>query len=160
MQHKTPNEYLDQRAQDLAEKHQQRLQAMTFQTMAPPRQPRKVAWIKPTLASVFSLAIIATAVFWHNAEKPTTVVTTVLPALPALSVLPTWVMDTKTPDTLIENLDFYDWLAQQTEHQQNAAKKHPTLVINQYAGTRISQQFTTYNLTQRLPRTAFYFRNF
>jgi len=154
MKRKTPNQYLDQHTQHLAKKHHQRLQTMTFQALDILPKKKSSVWIKPTLASALTLAIIASTFFLQDTEKRTTEIpTTVAVTLP---VLPEWVLDTKTPDTLIENLDFYDWLAQQTENQSPVDEKNVTLAVNQSYWLRFGKRLPSRNLAQRLPRTTFY----
>jgi hypothetical protein len=144
----TPNEYLDQHTQRLAEKHQRRLQTMTFEAINSLPKKKQFIWLKPILASAFTVAIITTTLFLQDTEKPT-----------ATTALPAWVMDTETPETLIENLDFYDWLAQQTEDQYTINEKHPTLDFDQFYQSRLSQRLATDNATQRIPRAIVYVRN-
>ncbi|HHL18547.1 MAG TPA: hypothetical protein ENJ33_02305 [Thiothrix sp.] len=159
MKHKTPkkpNEYLDQCAQRLAEKHHRRLQAMTREAINTLPKKRRSLWQKPVFVSAFSLFIISTVLFLQNAEEPETLSNNLLSQPVAL---PAWVMDTETPDTLIEHLDFYDWLAKQTEHQYTSSEKHITLVITQSAWSRFGQRFPSLELTQRFPRTTTYVRN-
>jgi len=158
MKHKTPkkpNEYLDQCAQRLAEKHHRRLQKMTREALDALPKKRAVRWHKPVFVSVFSLFIITTTLFLQNAKEPATLANN-LHRLP--TTLPAWVMDTETPDTLIEHLDFYDWLARQT-NQYTAAEKPITLVLNQPAWPRFSQRLPTDDVTQRFPRTTAYLRS-
>jgi hypothetical protein len=144
----TPNEYLDQHTQRLAKKHQRRLQTMTFEAIDSLPKKRRSIWFKPVLASAFTVAIIATTLLLQNTEKP--IVATALPA---------WVMDTETPVTLIENLDFYDWLAQQTEQQYSTDEKHITVAINQSYWFRFGQRLPSHKPAQRLLRTTSYLRS-
>jgi hypothetical protein len=121
---------------------------MTFEAIDSLPKKRQSIWFKPVLASAFTIAIIATTLFLQDAEKPT-----------AATALPAWVMDTETPVTLIENLDFYDWLAQQTEQQYSTDEKQFTVAINQSSWSRFSQRLPSHKSTQRLLRTTSYLRS-
>ncbi len=147
MNHKppvSPREYLDQRKQQLTQKHQRRLQRMTVEAIQSREHSWHIPW-KLVMASAFSIMLIATTAFLKKPE-------TEQPSQPDMS-LPAWVMDTEVPLTLIENLEFYDWLAQQPDNQQAKYQKALTVAVNDFYQHRFSQRLTTRYPAQRLSRT-------
>jgi hypothetical protein len=92
--------------------------------------------------------------------------------------LPEWVMDTEVPLTLIEDLEFYDWLAQHPEYlfqnqtrnqtQNLSIQLHPmyprkdqttydekafTLAVNEFNQFRYSERLTTEYIAKGLSGT-------
>lgn len=134
----TAKKRLNERKQALAKKHHYRLQQMTERAIQAPQKKPLVplaSWIKPTFATAFSIFLITTVMFLYQyeAEKPITA------SLAPLPKLPVWVTDTDTPVTLIENIDFYHWLSQQTDNQHAKNQQHFTMVLNEYTWHRLSQ---------------------
>ena len=149
----TPTERLNQREQALAKKHYYRLQQMTERAIQAPQKKPLVplaSWIKPTFATAFSILLITTVVFLYQyeEEKPLTSSLTTLPELPV------WIADTDIPVTLIENIDFYHWLSQQTDNQHAKNQQYFTMALNGYTQHRLSQRLRSRDVTKRLSRTA------
>lgn len=142
-----PREHLEQRGQALAQKHHRRLQKMTHQALES-QQTKHSRWIKPTMATTFSLLLITTVVFLykqdnqHNNALEKHVSTT--------QPLPIWLIDTNVPITLIENLEFYHWLSQQTDKQHAQNQSPLTMAFNEYDQYRFSQRLSPRNLAERI----------
>lgn len=149
---KNPRECLDQRAQALAHKHHRRLQQMTHQALEA-RQAQRSRWIKPTMATAFSLLLITTVVFLYQQDDQHGNKTATQPLTTTQTALPVWLTDTDVPLTLIENLEFYHWLSQQKD-KQYAQNQSPLIVaFNEYDRYRFSQRLSPRNLTERFSGT-------
>ncbi len=146
----SPGEYLDRRKQALTHKHQRRLQRMTREAMLSRAKPWHSSWVKPALATAFSVMLVTTFVLLKEGTENVP-----NPVLQDAD-LPAWVTDTEVPLTLIENLEFYDWLAQQPENQQAKLQTSLTVAINTYYQYRFSQRLTTRDPAQRVSGAASY----
>ncbi len=111
----TPAELLDRRARALAARHERALQRMTVDALARARPPRRRAgaWLAVPAAAL-GMALMAAVVVWRGGERS---------AAPPLAqapddALPAWVLDDSAPVSLLENLDFYVWLAEQGDDGQ------------------------------------------
>ncbi len=147
----TPNEHLDQHEQALAKKHQQRLRAMTQEALYPQQQPWHASWVKPAMVTAFSVLLVSTVIFLKAPVSINPNTDSAIPpqSMPLSMPLPEWVMDTDIPLTLIENLEFYDWLAQQPEEKQAKFQQSLTLAINEFHQYRFSQRRSSEDLTER-----------
>ncbi len=119
-------EYLDARADELAQKHHRRLQQLTREAVALHQQRKQRQWLRPvvgvSLATAFSAVVAVVLVVTqfgdlgqqNNAAQMTAQQPVVEPGENRLlAQMPLWVKDTDTPVELVEHLDFYRWLAQQ-----------------------------------------------
>ena len=145
----SPKDCLNSRQQTLADKHHSRLVKMTQEALQPQENIWRSLWMKPALATAFSLLLVTSIVILNSPEKQTGSVT------PDVN-LPEWVTDTEVPLTLIENLEFYDWLAQQPENKQAKLQKSLTLALNEFHHYRSGKRFATSDFTQRVSGTAYY----
>lgn len=146
--HLSPGEYLEGRKQTLTQKHQRHLHRMTQEALQSQENNNQKSWFKPAMATAFSVMLVTTLVLLNTSDKSSEQSETDLPA---------WVTDTNVPLNLIENLEFYDWLAQQPENQQARYEKAITLAANDYYQYRLSQRLTARDSTKRIPGTTAYF---
>lgn len=99
---------LDHKAEQLAQRHHQRLNEITEAALATSSQ-RKLSWLTPQPALAFATLAIAVSLYWmlpspeNNALPPTL----------QMAVIPDWVLDDQVPLALLESPEFYQWLAQQ-----------------------------------------------
>ncbi len=150
----SPQDILDRRQQALANKHSARLHRMTQEALQLQPSPSSLwqsAWLKPTVATAFSLMLVTSIIFLNPANKKTH-------TLELDSHLPEWVTDTEVPLTLIENLEFYDWLAQQPENQQAKLQKSLTLALNEFYQYRLGKRHASSDLAEGSSGTAFHTR--
>lgn len=140
---------LDQLAQRLEQKHRTRLDAMTRAALQaqqpPPRVPwLSAVWMKPAMITAFTASIAAAAVLlvYLPGKKP---------AEPAtFAALPAWVTDTDIPLTLLENIEFYDWLSQQSGNPNATLQNRLVLADNHLGQLGIGGRYTPADLAQRL----------
>lgn len=150
----SPRDYLEGRKQELSQKYQRQLYRMTQEALQSQKNNAQKSWFMPVMAATFSILLVTTLVLLNTSDQSSEQTET---------DLPTWVTDTNVPLNLIENLEFYDWLAQQPENQQARYQEYGyekaiTLAANDYYQYRLSQRLTAGDSTQRIPRTTAYFR--
>lgn len=142
------NKQLDQLAQHLEQKHRTRLDAMTRAALqAPQPTPRgqwlSAVWLKPAMITAFAASIATAAVLlvYLPGKKP---------AEPAtFAALPAWVTDTDIPLTLLENIEFYDWLSQQPGNPNAALQNRLVLADNHLGQFGIGGRYPSADLAQR-----------
>ena len=152
-------EYLDKRQELLARRHRLHLQAMTREVLASRLQAhwqRRFIWFKPAMAAAFaSVAVLLLAPLMVAKLSVDTPHTQYAQSKPGDSMnLPEWVTDTDVPLTLIENLEFYDWLAKQPDSEQVQKKKTLTLAFYWRDQHRNFKRHTTSNLADRFSGAA------
>ncbi len=137
-EHKTPDTHgrsrqtpelahLDARSEELARKHHRRLQSMTYAALDTRLRKQERHWLKTGFAAAagtaLSLAVaIGIGLQLQGTEDTRQSQIATLERQPdaLMENLPPWVKDTDTPVELIENLEFYQWLAQQTGASQSS----------------------------------------
>ena len=142
---------LDQLAQRLEQKHRLRLDAMTRAALQAPQPAPRVqwlsaVWLKPAMITAFTASIaVAVVLLIVLPEKS--------PTPPAtLVTLPDWVKDTDVPLTLLTNMDFYDWLAQQPDNQSAQAYDLLALADDRFPRFGTSGRYPAADFAKRLPR--------
>ena len=159
--HIRPKDYLDQKAQKLAEKHQQRLETISKQALSHQRIHPPSNFLSFFLSSLFkrlltpapmmavaSIFVLSLAIpyFFESADKQLS-----SHALQVNAKLPTWVKDTEVPIALLENLDFYVWLSQYDQFAQTEDKR--VLVAAGYDQHCPRQRCSPRYLTEGFSRT-------
>lgn len=139
---------LDRLAQRLEQKHRTRLDAMTRAALQAPQatpcvQWLSAVWLKPAMITAFTASIAAAAIVlvYLPGKKP---------AEPAtFAALPAWVTDTDIPLTLLENIEFYDWLSQQPGNPNATLQNRLVLADNHLDQLGIGRRYPSADLAQR-----------
>ncbi len=113
----TPREVLDEKARHLARRHQRRLESITNEALAPTR--RRPAPLLPVAAvATLVVAVSGYLLMPNDAASPEMAAATPAP-------LPGWVVDDEVPLELLEQPDFYRWLAEQLpQEEQEEEERH------------------------------------
>ncbi|MDX9987402.1 MULTISPECIES: hypothetical protein [Thiothrix] len=153
------NKQFDQLAQHLEQKHRHRLEAMTRTALQTPPPSTclswlHLVWIKPLrLRSATTVMVSALAASAAIAVVLLIVLPEKSPTPPAtLVTLPDWVKDTDVPLTLLTNMDFYDWLAQQPDNQSAQAYDLLALADDRFPRFGTSGRYPAADFAKRLPR--------
>jgi len=121
----TVKQRLDQSAAAMGEKHGLRLEQMTLQAVARYTEKPQNNYRQFAVPFAIPLAMATSLMFvvwlWWPLND-----TTAPQGIPPVAVtasskagLPEWVTDTTIPLSLLNNMEFYDWLAKQTENQNH-----------------------------------------
>ena len=112
---RSPSAVLDDEARRLACRHEDALQRMTAEALAQAKRPahRGSWWLALPVASVMMM-LVAGLLVWQGDRLETPVMAKVDPA-----ALPEWVLDDSAPVTLLENIEFYAWLAEQGDDDKS-----------------------------------------
>jgi hypothetical protein len=106
---RSPSAVLDDEARRLAQRHEDALRRMTAEALAQAKRPahRGSWWLALPVASVMMM-LVAGLLVWQGGGQPET------PAMAKIdpAALPAWVLDDSAPVTLLENIEFYAWLAE------------------------------------------------
>jgi hypothetical protein len=140
------NKQFDQLAQHLGQKHRHRLETMTRAALQIPPPITRLSWMKPAMLTAFAasatLAVVLLIVLPEKSPTP--------PA--TLVTLPDWVKDTDVPLTLLTNMDFYDWLAQQPDNPSAQAYDLLALADDRFPRFGTSGRYPAADFAKRLPR--------
>ncbi|HFD86732.1 MAG TPA: hypothetical protein ENJ35_03540 [Gammaproteobacteria bacterium] len=107
-----PKACLNHQADLLAERHEERLAAMTRRAVAQAKAPRNASLWRPATAAMglaFTIVVAVTVVLFKPAFEPTAQLATAHQQL-----IPDWVEDDTVPVSLLENMDLYVWFAHQS----------------------------------------------
>ncbi len=99
---------LDHKAEQLAQKHRQRLNEMTEVALTTSSR-RSFSWLAPQPALALATLVIAVSIYWMMPSPENDL----LPPAPQVAVIPDWVLDDQVPLEILESPEFYQWLAQQ-----------------------------------------------
>ena len=149
------SEYLEKRKHALTQKHTHRLHRMTQEALESRQNKRfQFVWVKPVLATAFSILLLVAVMLFKVPENPQQPVGQ---SASIMAKLPEWVTDTQVPLSLIENLEFYEWLAQQPNQQGMASsiQSDITLAINEFYQYRLGKRRASSNITERFSGAAF-----
>ncbi len=116
-----PTQLLQQSADQLAQKHQQRLHQMTRQAVYGAATEVRAArpWLRwPTLIAAPLASVLTIVVVWQLSQQLDT--DTMQPTMVADSTLPAWVQDTEVPVAVISNIEFYQWLEDELDKQDHS----------------------------------------
>ncbi len=111
----TPRARLDREAEALADRHRERLAAMTAEAVSGAKRPRRQpwrGWVSAGLAA--GLAVLAVGLAWR-AEMPRPSKMAVLQ--PVAPRIPEWVEDDSVPVSLLENMELYVWISRHAATQ-------------------------------------------
>ncbi|NOY63231.1 MAG: hypothetical protein GXP10_08805 [Gammaproteobacteria bacterium] len=97
---------LDRKAEQLAQRHRQRLNEMTETALAKSASRRSI-WLSPQPALAFTILGIAVLAFWLIPGSETDI------SAPQMAAIPDWVLDEQVPLALLESPEFYRWLTEQ-----------------------------------------------
>ncbi|HEB63011.1 MAG TPA: hypothetical protein ENJ07_00870 [Gammaproteobacteria bacterium] len=113
----TPKELLNQKAEQLAQRHRRRLDEMTEMALENSLQNR-FNWLRPQ--PVLALATFAVVVSTYSLFSTTehSLPPSAHHSANQVAALPDWVMDDQVPLALLESPEFYDWLAKQMPIQE------------------------------------------
>lgn len=102
------NKALDDKAEQLAQRHQRRLKQMT-ETALEAASTQRPSGLSPQPALVFAALGIAVLTWWvmPTPENEITAPT------PQMAAIPAWVLDEQVPMELLASPEFYRWLAKQ-----------------------------------------------
>ena len=110
------NKYLDQQAEDLAQRHQIRLNAMRKKALQPQRQT--VWWLNPIAMMAVPAATVALLIV--SVWSPDTLKQAEpIPLAQTAEKIPAWVADTQVPVEVLENIKFYEWLSHELNKRQS-----------------------------------------
>ncbi|MDQ7015740.1 MAG: hypothetical protein Q9N68_05110 [Gammaproteobacteria bacterium] len=113
---KKANELLNQSAHKLAEKHQQRLRQMTLEALElAEKKPflNSLRFLLPPPAYAAAALLFISAGFgWLSLQNSSESESQIV------AQLPEWLSDEQVPMELLENPDFYQWLAKQPKIPQ------------------------------------------
>jgi len=115
---KTPNKLLNQSAKNLAAKHQQRLENMTTAALQKAaKKPLLESFLfllpQPAYAAA-ALLLVSAGVGWMTLQNQSNE----LIESQTTAQLPEWLSDDQVPMDLLENPEFYQWLANQPKIPQ------------------------------------------
>jgi len=115
---KIPNKLLNQSAEKLAAKHQQRLESMTLAALQKAeKKPLFESFLfllpQPAYAAA-ALLLISAGVGWMTLQNQSNE----LIESQTTAQLPEWLSDDQVPMELLENPEFYQWLANQPKIPQ------------------------------------------
>ncbi len=112
-----PAELLQQSAEQLAQKHQQRLHAMTRAAVYGKAASRARPTLYPAwrrLVAVPVLSLLGIALVWQLSQHSGAPHTQ--PQLALDDQVPAWVQDTDVPLAVLQNYDFYQWLEHELDN--------------------------------------------
>lgn len=113
------SELLEQSAEQLALRHQQRLHQMTREAVYGKRaaSSRHNLWRglrRPVAVATPALALLGVVLIWQLSQQTTN-------NPPALQLaadknIPAWVKDTEVPLAVLQNIEFYQWLENELDN--------------------------------------------
>ncbi len=111
------NKYLDQQAENLAQRHQARLDSMRKNALAQQRQI--VWWLNPIAMMAVPAATMAILVV--SVWTPDVLLNEIepVPVAQTAEKIPAWVADTQVPVEVLENIKFYEWLSHELNKKQS-----------------------------------------
>ncbi len=116
-QHLSPQQVLDKAAEKLAFEHQQRLHQMTRAAVyGEANVSRRVLALWPVAVPVFSL--MAITLVWQLTQQVETPSSESIVAMK--KGVPHWVKDASAPLAVIENIEFYQWLEKELDHEHQS----------------------------------------
>jgi len=111
------SELLERQSETLGRKHQDRLEAMTRLAVDAARDSgSRRAWSSWTLAAGAMAAVVLTVALVLLSPTPRQPETTL--ASGNRDVIPAWVEDDSVPVSLLENIEFYVWINQSSNADQ------------------------------------------
>ena len=112
-------DYLQQSAEQLAKKHQQRLHQMTRVAVFGERKKQTFHFDLFTKVASVTFALLLMVVVWQ--VKPLQDASLSIDKHALNSDIPQWVQDTNVPVVVLENIEFYQWLEKELEGKNNNA---------------------------------------
>ena len=112
-----PQQLLDQKAKQLAQRHQHRLAQMTETALT--TAPNHTRWLSSQPALTFATLSIAVVAWWTIATPDNERVSEITSQM---AVIPAWVLDEEVPLELLEAPEFYRWLAEQNPSEEPSEK--------------------------------------
>ena len=116
------SELLQQSAEQLAQRHQQRLHQMTREAVyGNAVSPRNNLWCGlrwPVAVATPALAVLGVALIWQLSQQ--TANNQPAPQMAAGGDIPAWVQDTEVPLAVLQNIEFYQWLENELDNPNHS----------------------------------------